>query len=135
MDIPAIFAGLAAAASTVDGLGCHAFAPDSIAEPAFFPAEVDIAYNRTMRDGSHGTVITCRLLVSRADDLSGYAAVGGYLSSSGATSVRAAIEADPTLGGTVDWVVVLTGRMPGLIEHAGTAYIGAELMVEVDADG
>lgn len=76
MDIDEVCTNIATAitdaALTVNGhqVTASAFAPDSLIPPHFYTAEFDIPYDRTMAAFSEMT-LTCRLMLSRADDLSG----------------------------------------------------------------
>ncbi|MFC6017217.1 hypothetical protein ACFP2T_13495 [Plantactinospora solaniradicis] len=137
MDLQAVRQGLADAAATADpGLNCTGYVPDSINEPAFFPAEVDIDYDQTF-GGSDTMTITCRLLVSRSDDEAGQKNLNAYLSR-GTKSVKAAIEGTPgvaqTLSGACDDVHVMRVQGYRFYQHNGSAYIGAELVVKVIGD-
>jgi hypothetical protein len=58
-----------------------------------------------------------------------------YLRGAGPTSVKEALEMDPTLGGVCNDLNVLSGRTPRVLPLAGSEYWGAEFMVEIDGDG
>jgi hypothetical protein len=132
MDVEAVRQGLAANADTVAGLNCVGYVPDSISEPMFFPAEVDVTYDGTFR-GMDELTITCRVLVGRADDHASQQLLNGYLSR-GAQSIKLAIEAEPTLGGACDDLRVQRVQGYRYYQHAGTTYVGAELIVQVIGD-
>lgn len=141
MDVTAVFEGLATAADTIDGLRCFAYVPDSIPPPAFFPAELDINYEQTFRGGLEAWVVTCRVLVSRADERAGQKRLQGLLSRTGETSIKAALEATRTpasgaLGGACHDVHVRKATGYGYYEHpAGTFYLGAEFEVFIIGRG
>jgi hypothetical protein len=139
MDIEAVRQGLATAASAVSGLNCYGYVPDSISEPAFFPAEVDITFDRAFDRGMDELTITCRVLVGRADDKASQKLLNGYLSGSGSSSLKAALEGTPgvaqTLGGACDDLHVMRVQGYRFYEHAGAEYVGAELVVRVIGEG
>lgn len=132
MDIEAVRQGLAANADAIADLNCHGFVPDSITEPCFFPAEVDIEYDKSF-GGMDELMITCRVLVGRSDDESSQALLNGYLSR-GAQSIKKAIEAEPTLGGACDDLRVMRVQGYRYYQHANITYVGAELIVQVIGD-
>lgn len=130
MDVKAIRRAVAAAARTVPGLEASHYVPDRIDPPYAYPAATDGNYDETT-DGAAGVVVTVRVLTSRAEDQSGQELLDAYLATSGATSVKAAIESDPTLGGLVDDLAVQGWSGYRLYEIAGTDYYGAELTVVI----
>ena len=135
MDIEAVRQGLAAAAATVESLNCYGYVPNSISEPAFFPAEVDIDYDQSY-GGMDALTITCRILVGRSDDKASQALLNGYLSR-GEQSVKRAIEGtEPTqtLGGACSDLQVKRVQGYRYYQHNGSTYVGAELVVFVIGD-
>ncbi|MET9301782.1 hypothetical protein ABZX66_20910 [Micromonospora aurantiaca] len=129
MNISAVRAGIATNANAIQGLNCYGYVPDSISEPAFYAAEVDVNY-----DTSYGSLdelmVTCRVLVGRADDAASQALLDDYLSR-GDRSLKAAIEADCTLGGACDDLRVQRVQGYRYYEHQNSKFIGAELVVQV----
>lgn len=101
--------GLGDAAATIDGLNHFGYTPDSISPPCFFPAEVNLERNaaggRTFGE-IRGYDVACRVLTSRADDLSGQALLDEYLSEGGSSDLIAALESDQTLSGIAKSVFV-----------------------------
>ena len=146
MQISEIRAAIAEAASAVvmpTGVGsltCTGYLPDSIHEPHFFVGEYDQEYDRTYA-GMDRLEFTCRVLVSHADDLSAQKSLDGLLSRGGASSLKNAIEAargapgEMALGGLAHDLRVMRIQAYRWYEHAGTKYVGAELLVEVIGDG
>lgn len=129
MNISAVRAGLAANADTIVGLNCYGYVPDSISEPAFFAGEVDVNY-----DQSYGAldelIVTCRVLVGRADDEASQRLLDTYLGR-GEHSLKLAIEADCTLGGACDDLRVQRVQGYRYYQHQSSTYVGAELVVQV----
>lgn len=144
MDISAVRAGIAAAAADVvitPALTATGYVPDSITEPHFFTAEVDIAFDKTHGRGCDELTVTCRVLVGRADDRASQKLLDSLLAGSGTTSLKAAIEAargapgQLALDGEADDLHVVRVQGYRWYEHAGTKYVGAELIIHVIGSG
>lgn len=129
MNISAVRSGIAANANTIDGLNCYGYVPDSVSEPAFYAAEVDVTYDLTY-GGVDELSVTCRVLVGRSDDEASQQLLDAYLSR-GARSLKAAIEADPTLGGVCDDLHVQRVQGYRYYQHQNSTFVGAELVVRV----
>lgn len=77
----------------IDGLRVFKYIPDSISPPA---AVVDIdtlEYDNTMARGTDRVTFNVTVAVGKAVDRAAHAAVTTYLEGSGATSVKAAVDA------------------------------------------
>lgn len=139
MDLEAVRQGLATRADTIAGLNVTGHLPDSITEPHFFPAEVDIDFDKAYGRGMDEILVTCRVLVGRSDDAASQALLSGYLKGSGATSIKAAIEGTPgvaqTLGGACDDLRVERAGGYRFYEHNGSRYVGAEVVIRVIGEG
>ncbi|MET8147622.1 hypothetical protein ACIBSW_06815 [Actinoplanes sp. NPDC049668] len=146
MDYDLIAEALAAAARTCtyddpDGnptlaLNAHGFARDEIDPPTFEVGEVEIGDDETF-DDDFGSALespqyTCRLYVSRASDGDlAHPLLRRFLRPSGPGSVKAALEADRTLGGLVDALVVAKRFGYGVYDVGGVDYLGARFTVRV----
>lgn len=71
------------------------------------------------------------ILVSEGDSLSGQDTLDTYLSPAGANSVYAAVQKDPTLGGTVSYAAVIEATAYGLMNFNGVDYLAAHLILNV----
>jgi hypothetical protein len=117
------------------------YVPDSIAEPCFFVAEVEVTYDRAMGRGMDELVFTCRVLVGRQDDRTSQRVLDGLLSGSGPASLKQAIEAargapgQAALGGLADDLHLQRVQGYRWYEHAGTTYVGAELIIKAIGPG
>lgn len=90
-------------------LDCGEYTPTIVDPPCFYPADVSLAYAdaRNTFNGLPVIEVTLMLLTAPIDmDQEGQALLDQYLSHPGSTSVKAAIEADQTLGGLVKAVFV-----------------------------
>lgn len=142
MQISEIRVAIAEAASAVvlpAGVGeltCSGFTPDAIYEPHFYVGEYDQEYDRTY-NGTDRVEFTCRALVGRGDDISAQKILDALLSRNGTGSLKTAIEAargapgEKALGGLSHDLRVMRVQAYRWYEHAGTKYVGAELVIEV----
>ncbi len=125
----------------VPSLNCFGYLPESVPEPCFYTGEVEQDFDRTFRRGMDELDITCRVLVSRADDRAGQQALDRYVSGSGTDSVKAAIEAargapgEAALDGLCDDLHVR--RVQGYRYYlvGEVQFFGAELIVHVIGEG
>lgn len=136
MDIDAVCQGLASAASSITGLHCFDYLPDAVPEPCFYVGEINIDYHQTA-GGKISADVMCRVLVSRADDLSAQRALRAYMQNTGTYSIRAALEAargapgQPALSGAADDLIVRRMQGHRFYLVGETEYLGAEWLVQV----
>lgn len=138
MGLQAIGDGLKAALEAVDGLErVYTWMPDSVAPPCVvvgFPERVE--YQGTFGAvGMTTWLFPITLYASRADALNGQRILAAWLDASGPASVRAALEADPTLGGACDTVLIQPAADFGAYDVAGTPYLGMRERVQVVTSG
>lgn len=147
MQITPIREAIAAAARAVvlpagvPKLTCTGYVPDSVTEPHFFTGEFSVEFDKAMRRGLDSIEITCRVLVGRADDRASQKVLDALLSGSGPTSLKEAIEAarggpgEYALGGLAHDLHVMRIQGYRWYEHAGSTYVGAELIIKVIGAG
>lgn len=118
---------------TISGLRVYATVPDKPETPAAIIRPLRMDYQQSM--GATGAnrvpfeiIVLTPLSASneRSQDL-----LDAYLDESGTYSLKAAIEGDKTLGGTVDTLHVAGWRDYGMIEWVGIPYLGVRVDVEV----
>lgn len=130
-----------AVGSAITSINAFGYCPDSVPEPCFYAGEVEIDFDRAFQRGMDELRITCRLLVSRADDRSGQAALDRYLAGSGPDSVKAAIEAargapgQPALGGLCDDLHLMRVQGYRMYQVGEVQFYGAELIVRIIGEG
>ena len=116
------------------GLRTQGTAPGQITPPAAVLWVDSITY-ATSRDTaySHDLTVACLILVASVDDKTSQDTLHAYLDPTGAQSVFAAVDANPTLSGAVDSVVVtvVPEGQAGLVEYGGIQYRGARLSLSV----
>ncbi|MEU3255914.1 hypothetical protein [Streptomyces sp. NPDC006997] len=147
MQISAVRDAIADAARAVvlpAGIGklvCTGYVPDAVVAPCFFVGEVEVNFDKAMARRLDELMFTCRVLAGRADDRSSQRIIDALLSGSGPASLKAAIEAargapgEYALGGLAHDLHVQRVQGYRWFEHAGSTYVGAELVIKVIGDG
>jgi len=112
--IATVASGLQTRLATITGLRAFASQPDQISPPVGYPVLNSVNYHRAYGGGLVSVEWSIYIIVGRYTDARAYVALDGFLSTSGASSVRAAIEADKTLNGTVQTLILssATSIMP-----------------------
>lgn len=132
--LTAIRKGLATQLATISGLRTFHTDPDKVELPAAVVGPPDdVLYDETYKD----TVcwhLPVRLIVSRWDAARAQDQLDPYVSNTGASSVKLAIEADRTLGGVADSTRVVSMRGYGRVSWNGVDYLGCDFHVEVISD-
>lgn len=134
MDADAVCQGLANAAQTVAGLTAYPVLPSTLAVvPAFAPIDWSTEYDRTFNGGMTENLFTAQVFTSRTgDSVNGRNLLVAYTSTSGAYSIKAALEADRTLGGVAKTLIVERVRgVARIYEVAGVDFLGAQFEVRV----
>lgn len=132
--LQAILDGIAARLRTLPGLRVVAYVPDQIAPPtAIVQLPRSIDFDLTYGRGADSYRIPVLLLVAKVSDRASSSNLAAYLAADGATSVKAAVEADSTLGGIVDDCHVAQATGIGSYTFGGIDYLGAEFTLEVVA--
>lgn len=124
--------GLKTRLATIAGLEVYDVVPDQANVPCAMVGPPErITFDSVMQRGADEYLIPIRILVNRSDLGSAQDALDGYLAGAGATSVKAAIEGDVTLGGAVDTTRVKEARNYGAFEVGEITYLGVEFLTEV----
>ena len=125
--------GLQTRLATISGLRAYAQQPDNVNAPFAWPMLESITYNGAMGGGLITHIFNVSVVVGRAAERSAQNALDGYLSYSGASSVRAAIEADRTLGGVVQNLIVETASNISTLDANDATYLMVDFRVVVYA--
>ena len=123
-----IATALATKLGTISGLRTFNYQPEQINPPIGFPILNAITYHRAFGAGDVVTDWGIVVVVGRYTDSRAFAALDGYLSYDGASSIRAAIETDKTLGGVVKTLILSNGAQIMPQEQADAEF----LMVRFD---
>ncbi len=139
MTLATVRAGLAARLDTISGLRVYATPPDSVQE---LPAAV-VAFRGPVATYDHviGAAdaryrFEVLLLVGSADEGQAQGDLEPYMSPTGASSVKAAV--DGTLGGNADWAMVGQGTPVARLtfpEKQGSQYWGTKFLVDAYETG
>lgn len=138
--IAAIMTGIETRLETITGLRAKNTAPDTIEVPsgggyAFVGLPERVEYHRTMGNGRIEPQFTVTIFVTATPSRVGQTLLAGYMDPASATSVRAAVEGDKTLGGAVDDCVVMAARVIGRVNVGDVTYLGAEFTLQTIALG
>ena len=124
--------GLAANLSTISGIQVSAYLLAAPSPPAIHVVPSSIAYDKAMARGMDIVNMTVQAFVSLGLDQGAQMALDELLAPSGVRSVKAAIESDRTLAGTVQyaWVSEMSGYNVVVIPDRGQM-LSADWAVEV----
>lgn len=123
--------GLANRLATITGLRAFAYQPDQLNAPIAFSMLDNILYHRTMATAMTEMSFTVTVIVCKADSRSAQSQVDPYVSATGASSVKAAIEGDRTLGGKVDDLVVNSAGGMQIVNAEDGDYLSVDFNVTV----
>ncbi|MFG2056689.1 hypothetical protein ACGFI9_21965 [Micromonospora sp. NPDC048930] len=129
MDLDLLCERLAAAAAGVEGiLSAESIVPDAVTVPCFYAGEITEEFDQSF-GGMVVVEVVCRVLATNNEG--GQAELRTFMRRRGPTSVKAAIEADPTLGGVCDDLHVRRIQGHRLYRVAEVNYPGAEWVVRI----
>lgn len=131
--VSSIRTGLATRLGTITGLRTAATMPDNPNPPVAIVVPDSINFDDTFHRGMDTLNFRVLLIVGRADERTAQNSIDGYCATSGASSVKAAIEGDKTLGGTAFDCRVTTMSNYGSILIGETTYLSVEFIVVVYA--
>ena len=93
--------GLATNLATITGLRTYSYIPDIINPPVAVAGPASVEYDAAFNRGHDNLLWDVVVIVSRADEKAAQDALDGYCDGTASTSVKTAVESDPTLGGAV----------------------------------
>jgi hypothetical protein len=124
--------GLKTRLATIAGLATYDTMPDDVYPPAAIVGVPNrIGYDVAFRNAVANFQIPIRILAGRVVEAEAQDRLDGYISADGASSIRAAIDADPTLNNAAHTTRVIEARGYGVYTVADVPYLGVELLVEV----
>jgi hypothetical protein len=133
MSLADVRAGLATRLSTITGLMVYTTVTPTPQIPCAFIRPTSHEYDLSMANGQDIQRYDVTLLAATAGtpwDVS-QNLVDAYLSRSGSLSIKAAIEADRTLGGAAHTVRVVSWQDYGTLAFGAVEYFGVRFVVEV----
>ena len=123
--------GLATRLATISGLRTSTYQPEQLNPPFAFPTLNSIQYHKAFGGGDVVMDWTVNVIVGRYTDRNAFATLDGFLSYSGATSIRAAIEGDKTLGGVCQTLVLPSGANITSLSSADAEFLQIQFQVTV----
>ena len=130
MNLTTVRQGLATALDTISGLRVFDYVPDNAPAPAAIVEPLEVTYDQAMNNGLIKFKSYITIVVARMSDRSSQDRVDAYVDPTGATSVRAAIETDRTLGGACSTLNVI-GAQPRSVTMAGVEYNAYRFEVDI----
>lgn len=125
--------GLKARLATVTGLRTFSYQPEQVNPPVAFPVLESVDYHRAFGGGDVQMRWTVIVIVGRYLDRVAHANLDGYLSYDGATSLRAAVEGDRTLGGVAKTLILDSSMSIGSLAVAEAEFLQVSFSVLVHA--
>ena len=130
-----IRAGLNTRLATISNIQTYAYLPGVPSLPcAFVAGPRDVNYHQAMADGMSEWTMVLWVLVSNATPtVESQTDLDAFVSPTGSSSVKAAVEGDTTLGGIVADTVVDSSDGYSFYVTEGGSYLGAQFVVRVAA--
>lgn len=130
IDVRAVREALKTTIDAIPGLNAYSRFPGPMKVPAAVVMRRETRYDPATDIGADIS-LGVRLYMSIGNPTGAQDGLDEYLAPSGAKSLKVAIEANPTLNGTVDFLKIATAEAEGVVEYNGVNYISADLIVEV----
>ena len=127
-------AAIAAKLGTISGLRSYDRQPDQVNVPMAFPSLRSVEYHGAMGNGLVTQTYDITVIVGRAAERSAERLLDTYLSF-GSGGVRYALEADRTLGGTVDSSIVESVGNIQTIDANDTTYLAVDFRFVAETRG
>lgn len=125
--------GIETRLATVTGLRVFDHVPDLFATPCSFVLPGSIAYWGDFAGGNAEVEVVITVVVGRTSDRAAQKSLYTYMSYSGAGSIRAAIEADRTLGGVCQTLLVERADNIRMLAQGDATYLAVDFVVRVHA--
>ena len=126
--------GLATRLATITGLRTSATIPDQPMPPQAIVMPERITYDTALGRGSDEYTFVVMVIVGRVAARTAQTSLDTYCNPSGGTSIKAAVEGDPTLGGKALDCRVTEMRGQGSVNIGDITYLTAEFLVSVIAN-
>jgi hypothetical protein len=121
--------GLAANLATISGLRTTATIPDNPSPPIAIILPQGVEYDNTFGRGMNTYTFAVTVIVGRVSERSGQNALDAFVSSTGSSSIKLAIESDKTLDGKAFDLRVTDSRNYGELTVGEVTYLSAEFTV------
>ena len=124
---------LAAQLATIRGLRTAATVPDNPAPPVAVIVPVNVEYDVSFGRGTDTYTFSVLLIVGRMSERAAQTTLDAYINPTGATSIKAAINTDPTLGGACQSARVTNMVNYGSLIVGDTEYLSADFQITIYA--
>jgi hypothetical protein len=128
-----IATGLETRLATITGLRVYDHVPDSYGIPCAFVMPDTIEYWGGFAGGNVQQSFIVTVIVGRTSDRAAQKTLYTYTAYDGASSVRAAIEADRTLGGVAQTSIVNSAGNIRMLQQADATYLAIDFDITVHA--
>lgn len=123
--------GLADNLATIPGLRTSWWAPDNPTPPIAVIVPENVEYDAAFQRGADTYTFRIIVIAQRADARNAQSTLDSFCVPSGATSIKAAVESDKTLGGNADSCRVTNLTDYGPLAVGDTQYLAATFTVSV----
>jgi hypothetical protein len=107
---------------TISGLRVYELIPEPITPPCAIVGQLDFTFDIDNARGLDQANVDIYVIVQRFSERAGQDKLDGYLAGTGATSIKAAIEGDRTLGGTCQTLRVI-GAESGTYDSQSVTFL------------
>lgn len=127
--------GLKARLATISGLRAYSYQPEQLNPPFAYPVLNGVTYHQTMGMGNAVTQYdwSVYVIVGRWVDRVAITNLDGFISPTGATSIRAALEGDLTLGGACQDLIVASSANISALEQDDAEFMQVSYSVTIYA--
>lgn len=127
--------GLKARLATISGLRAYSYQPEQLNPPFAYPVLNGVTYHQTMGMGNAVTQYdwSVYVVVGRWVDRVAITNLDGFISPTGATSIRAALEGDLTLGGACQDLIVASSANISALEQEDAEFMQVSYSVTIYA--
>lgn len=135
--VSAIAEGLKNRLATISGVRAYSYQPEQLNPPFAYPILNGVTYHQTMGMGNAVTQFdwSVYVIVGRWVDRVAITNLDGFLSPTGASSIRAALEGDLTLGGACSDLIVSTAANISALEQDDAEYLQVSFALTIYTEG
>ena len=135
--VSAIAEGLKTRLATISGVRAYSYQPEQLNPPFAYPILNGVSYHQTMGMGGAVTQFdwSVYVVVGRWVDRVAMTNLDAFLSPTGASSIRAALEGDRTLGGACSDLMVATSANISALEQDDAEYLQVSFALTIYAEG
>lgn len=135
--VSAMAEGLKTRLATISGVRAYSYQPEQLNPPFAYPILNGVTYHQTMGMGNAVTQYdwSVYVIVGRYVDRVAMVNLDGFLSPTGASSIRAALEGDLTLGGACSDLIVSTAANISALEQDDAEYLQVSFALTIYTEG